>query len=109
AEEAYDSFCRGEMRDPRLLAGMTPSRDELVVVYKSFGKEREPIMRLYDGVFESGINYCKFLICLDVFADAGLIDYDRIAGRAGVIPGAAKADLSLTATMRKLQAAKSNG
>ncbi|MDE6593817.1 MAG: hypothetical protein K2K57_12245, partial [Oscillospiraceae bacterium] len=109
AEEAYDSFRRGEMKDPRLISGMTPARDELVAVYKSFGKEKmpkAPIMRLYDGVFESGINYCKFLICLDIFAEAGLIEYDRIAGRAGIIPGAPKADLSLTDTMRKLQAAK---
>lgn len=103
AEDAYDSFCRGEMCDNRLISGMTPSRDELVAVYKRFGKEKEPIMRIYDGVFESGINYCKFLICLDIFADAGLIEYDRITGRAGIIPGAAKADLSLTATMKKLQ------
>ncbi|MCM1578636.1 MAG: single-stranded-DNA-specific exonuclease RecJ [Ruminococcus sp.] len=103
AEEAYGSFKRGERLSPEIIGGMTPSRDELVAVYKSFGKDKEPVMRLYDDAFGKGINYCKFLLCLDIFSEAGLIEYDSIAGRAGVIPGAPKADLDKTETMKRLR------
>lgn len=108
AEEAYGSFRRGRMTDKRLIGAMLPKREDLAAVYKVLSPEMCSLMRVYSFALSSApeLNYCKFLICLDVFAEAGLAVYDRAAGTvkaAAVIPGTPKADLAATGTMIKLR------
>ncbi len=101
AEETYYAFRRGENIDSRLIGLITPERADLAAVYKAAGRDRLSVSGLYSRVSGS-MNYCRFLICLDVFAESGLIEYDRCAGKVNIIPDAPKADTSLSPTMSRL-------
>lgn len=105
AEEAYGKFRRGDMRDKKLLSAMLPAREELTAVYKGLSRDMGTLLRLYSEAAKGspGLNYCKFLICLDIFTEAGLAVYDRAAGTAAVVPGAPRADLEAAGTMKKLR------
>lgn len=107
AEETYYAFRRGEKTDSRLIPRITPERADLAAVYKALGHDRISPLALYGRVCGTDMNYCKFLICLDVFDESGLIDYDRCAGKASIIPNAPKADTQLAPTMIKLRAMQS--
>lgn len=102
AENAYYAFKRGEKTDPRLIPLITPERADLAAVYKALGRDRLSPFGLFERV-GTDINYCKFLICLDVFSQAGLIDFDTGAERVSVIPDAPKADTEKTPVMISLR------
>ena len=106
AEDAYHTFRRGEDTDSRLLGHITPQRADLAAVYKAMGRECLSPFGLYARVAASGMNYCKFLLCLDVFEECGLIRYDRCGGRVSIIPDAPKANTDLAPTMTRLRAAQ---
>lgn len=106
AEDTYYAFRRGEKLDSRLIEYITPKREELAAVYRAIGRSHFSAPGLY-GKMGGGLNYCKFLICLDIFEESGLITYDRCTDRIGIIPGAPKADTEQTPTMQRLRAYKS--
>ena len=60
-------------------------------------------MGLYSRL-ETEMNYCKFLLCLDIFSETGLMEFDRCAEKIHIIPGAPKANTELAATMQRLKA-----
>ncbi|MCI7767649.1 MAG: single-stranded-DNA-specific exonuclease RecJ [Oscillospiraceae bacterium] len=102
AEDAYYRFRRGESLESRLISAITPERADLAAVYKSAGRNELSPTGLYSRL-ETEMNYCKFLICLDIFSEAGLMKYDRCAERVHIIPGAPKADTEQTPTMKRLR------
>lgn len=102
AEEAYYSFRRGEKADKRIIAAMIPERSDLAAVYRTAGQSRLSPMGLYSRL-DTDMNYCKFLMCLDIFSETGLMEYDRCADRVHIIQGAPKADTELAPTMQRLR------
>ena len=102
AEEAYYAFKRGERIDRRLIPHITPERADLAAVYKALGKDTISPFGLFQRV-GGDMNYCKFLICLDVFAQSGLMAYDKGADRISVIQGAPKADTEKAPIMEALR------
>ncbi|MGN1090283.1 MAG: single-stranded-DNA-specific exonuclease RecJ [Huintestinicola sp.] len=104
AEEVYCSLRRGEKPDSRLIPKLIPSREELAAVYRAMGMERIYAEVLYGRLVSDDMNYCKFLICLDIFSESGLVEYDRCSGYVSIIRGAPKADTQLAPTMIKLKA-----
>lgn len=102
AEDAYYAFRRNEPIDIRLIPRITPQRAELAAVYKAIGRESCSLAALFGRLSSTGMNYCKLLICLDIFHESGLIEYDRCSGTAAVIQGAAKADTTAAPTMKRL-------
>jgi single-stranded-DNA-specific exonuclease len=102
AEEAYWSFRRGEKPDSRLVPVMTPERSDLAAVYRTAGQLTLSPFGLYSRL-ETEMNYCKFLMCLDIFSETGLMEYDRCAERVHIIQGAPKADTDLAPTMQRLK------
>lgn len=102
AEEAYYAFKRGERIDRRLIPHITPERADLAAVYKALGKDTISPFGLFQRVGRD-MNYCKFLICLDVFAQSGLMAYDKGADRISVIQGAPKADTEKAPIMEALR------
>ncbi len=102
AEETYKAFRRGEGLDLRLTQYITPKREELIEVYRAMGKSIFSPLGLY-GRTGSAMNYCKFLICLDIFEECGLIFHDRCRDLVGIIEGAPKADTDKAPTMQKLK------
>ncbi len=103
SEDYHDKFVRGEITEQELLRAMTPTRDDLAVIYRSIDTPRTPLDAYSSVSCVSGtISYCKFLTALDIFSEAGLIAYDRFANSVSRCPADKKADLSLTPTMRML-------
>lgn len=103
AEDTYFRFRRGEKLDAKLISYITPERNELAAVYRGLKDKRISPPELY-GTLGMDINYCKFLLCLDIFSETGLIAFDRCAGLLSIIPDAPKAELESSATMKKLRA-----
>ncbi|MGN1105524.1 MAG: DHH family phosphoesterase, partial [Huintestinicola sp.] len=103
AEETYYMFRRGERLDSRLIPLMIPERADLAAVYKSAGRLRLSPMGLFSRL-ETEMNYCKFLLCLDIFSETGLMEFDRCAEKVHIIPGAPKANTDLAPTMQQLKA-----
>ncbi|MGN0667028.1 MAG: single-stranded-DNA-specific exonuclease RecJ [Huintestinicola sp.] len=107
AEDAYRSFRRGEEIDIRLIPRMIPDRNDLAAVYRAVGNETLSPCSVYSRISTvQDINYCKVLICLDIFEESGLMEYDRCAGKVHIIAGAPKADTSKAPTYAKLLAMK---
>lgn len=103
AEETYYMFRRGEKLDSRLIPLMIPERADLASVYKAAGRQRLSPMGLFSRL-ETEMNYCKFLLCLDIFSESGLMEFDRCAEKVHIIPGAPKANTELAPTMQRLKA-----
>ncbi|MBP0957345.1 MAG: single-stranded-DNA-specific exonuclease RecJ [Oscillospiraceae bacterium] len=103
AEETYYMFRRGEKLDGRLIPLMIPERADLASVYKAAGRQRLSPMGLFSRL-ETEMNYCKFLLCLDIFSETGLMEFDRCAEKVHIIPGAPKANTDLAPTMQRLKA-----
>lgn len=102
AEDTYYALRRGEPIDSKLIAHITPERSDLTAVYKALGKDTLSPLSLY-GTLSSQMNYCKLLVCLDIFAESGLVLFDRSAQLASIIPNAPKADTEKSPTMIRLR------
>lgn len=103
AEDAYLALRIGEKTDSRLLPRITPCREDLAIVYRALGKDRLSPFGLYGRLGAQAMNYCKFLLCLDIFREAGLVEYDLAAGIIKAVQGAAKADTENTPTAARLR------
>ncbi len=104
AEDTYYAFRRGERIDSRLIPHITPGRADLAAVYKAAAYDVISPQGLYGRLPGTDMNYCRFLLCLDIFEESGLMEYDRCTDRIHVIRGAPKADTELSATMKRLRA-----
>ncbi len=111
AEDVYHSFRRGEEVDKRLVAKMIPTREELVVAYKSIAQTPIAIENVFARILatHSNMNYCKVLLCMDIFDEAGLIIYNRFNMSVRTSPISKKADLTATATYKRLEEMQQNG
>ncbi|MGN0603005.1 MAG: single-stranded-DNA-specific exonuclease RecJ [Oscillospiraceae bacterium] len=92
AKAAYEQFKRGEGIEPALAKRALPTREELIVIYRTIGKfgvisSDELFGRLDDNV----ISYCKLRIAVDIFAELGFIDYDIWSDRISFIKDPPKA------------------
>ena len=70
---AYDAYRRGEALPSPYYKAIAPSREECVAVYQAVPVKGIRIDRLAIQVYAQQINYCKLRICLDCFAELGLV------------------------------------
>lgn len=103
AEDTYCSFRHGDRLDGKILSYIKPVREDMAVIYRALGNDIISPFALYGRLSAEGMNYCRFLICLDLFHEAGLINYDRCGGKVSIIKGAPKADLSAMPTMKRFE------
>ncbi|MBQ7990540.1 MAG: single-stranded-DNA-specific exonuclease RecJ [Oscillospiraceae bacterium] len=101
AEDFYRRFRRGEVKEKAHLAHITPDRNALAAVYRLLSDKPVSIPALYTRL--DGVNFCAYLIALDIFEEAGLAHIDRAAERVCRIAAGGKADLEITPTMKKLK------
>lgn len=83
AKAAYEQFKRGEGIDTALAKRALPTRDELILIYKTIAKFCVISSdELFGQLDENVISYCKLRIAVDIFAELGFITYgiwnDRI-------------------------------
>jgi single-stranded-DNA-specific exonuclease len=102
AEDTYFRVRRGEIADKNVIAYVTPSREDIIPVYTAVTGTHSPL-DLYSQLDTEKINYCKFLLSIDILDEAGLIVYDRFARCITPVADPARADLNETSTMKRLR------
>ncbi|MGN1303672.1 MAG: single-stranded-DNA-specific exonuclease RecJ [Oscillospiraceae bacterium] len=92
AKAAYEQFKRGEGVEPALAKRALPTRDELILIYKTIGKFGViSCDDLFGHLDENVISYCKLRIAVDIFAELGFINYDIWSDRVTFIKDPPKA------------------
>lgn len=108
AEDIYRTFRRGGDIDSRLIPKMIPDRSDLALIYRAAAHDTISPQNLFARVNTAeGMNYCKLLVCIDIFEESGLMKHDRFADTVSVITGAQKADLTAAPTYKRLLNIKS--
>lgn len=108
AKDAYEALRRGEAVSPALMARIAPERPELVKVYKAVKKEFLPFDNIFSAVSDDSMNFCKFMVCIDIFEEKGLIETDRFYMTARLVEGAARVDIETSEILKALRAGKSD-
>ena len=109
----YRTFCGGGTLSREQAEWLSPTRDDLVAVFRHVRANAEGGMlcasaqTLYRKVryeARSGMNLGRFLICLDVFTEFSIVEYepagDELAVR--VLPRQGKADINGSRILRRL-------
>lgn len=92
AKAAYEQFRRGEGIDPTLAKRALPTRDELILIYKTIAKFGVISSdELFGQLDENVISYCKLRIAVDIFAELGFITYEIWSDRITFIKKPPKA------------------
>ncbi len=92
AKAAYEQFKRGEGIDPTLAKRALPTRDELILIYKTIAKFGVISSdELFGQLDENVISYCKLRIAVDIFAELGFITYEIWSDRITFIKNPPKA------------------
>ena len=92
AKAAYEQFKRGEGIDPTLAKRALPTRDELILIYKTIAKFGVISSdELFGQLDENVISYCKLRIAVDIFTELGFITYEIWSDRITFIKNPPKA------------------
>ncbi|MGN0633870.1 MAG: single-stranded-DNA-specific exonuclease RecJ [Oscillospiraceae bacterium] len=103
AKDCYEKFRSGASMPINFIKKMTPTRQELVYVYKLLTAYNEmDADTLFLKINLPAVNYCKLRLMIDVFCEAGLAKFIPSRQRVTLIPVREKADLEKTATMKRL-------
>ncbi len=108
AMSAYDAYRRGEQLSPAYYSAIVPSREECIQVYNTVTPQGISIDRLAMQVFMKKINYCKCRICLDIFAELGLMAIEDGETRVIRLP-AKKVDLQSSEILKTITALAKEG
>ncbi len=92
AKAAYEQFRRGEGVEPALAKRALPTRDELILIYKTIAKFGVISSdELFGQLDENVISYCKLRIAVDIFTELGFITYEIWSDRITFIKNPPKA------------------
>ena len=78
-------------------------------MYNAIGQEDMPLEALYAACAGTDLNYCKFRICCDIFAERGLIALDPAAGTLRRLPVTAKVQITESQVFLELHRLAENG
>ncbi len=102
AKDAYEKYRRNEVLPTAYYEKICPERQELVSVYQKIASGNYDADTLY-MTFMSDINYCKMMLCVDIFSELGLVNHNPYTEEISVIKNAPKADLETSAILRDLR------
>lgn len=103
AMQTYDKFRRNEPLPALHYKAICPSRAECAAVYKAIPEKGIRIERLSLRMYADTINYCKMRICLDLFAELGLVEISDAETNVRRIPGVQRVDLQNSRILRELE------
>ncbi|MBR0485114.1 MAG: single-stranded-DNA-specific exonuclease RecJ [Oscillospiraceae bacterium] len=109
AVQTYEKYRRKEELPQSYYKGMLPERKDLTAVYLAVGEQPVTPEILAASVMKQGINFCKLLIALDVFAELGLLSRNLQTGEVVRLPVQKKAtleDSEILTELRKLAGAE---
>lgn len=109
ARASYEAYWRKEALPRAYYGRMLPARQELIRVYNAIGQEDMPLEALYAACAGTDLNYCKFRICCDIFAERGLIALDPAAGTLRRLPVTAKVQITESQVFLELHRLAENG
>lgn len=107
ALDAYERYKRGEGADQALLARIVPDRSELAAVYRAIPETPADMDSVFFRVYSQlpdGMNYCKFRLAADIFAETGLIAADLYSETVLRLPVDKKVDLDSSKILSELKA-----
>lgn len=107
ALDAYERYALGEGAEPKLLPRMTPSREELALVYRVLKETDQSLEVLFTRVMavKADSSYCKLRLSLDIFEELGLVSVDLLSGTAKRLPVTKKAELDSSKILQELRCA----
>lgn len=92
AKEAYEKYRRKETLPNAYYEKICPERNELITIYQMLSAENYSIDTLYTAVM-SKFNYCKMMLCVDIFNELGLVTKNPFSKEIRVVKNAPKANL----------------
>lgn len=102
AKDAYEKYRKNLPLPKAYYEKICPDRNELVIVYKSIASGNCSIDTLYTSLI-SRFNYCKMMLCIDIFRELGLISCNYYSQEISVIKNAPKADLESSLILNTLR------
>lgn len=102
AKDTYEKYCRNEILPSAYYQKICPERSELVNVYQKIASGNHSTDTLYMSLM-TDINYCKMMLCIDIFAELGLINHDPFTEEISTIRNAPKANLETSEILRALK------
>lgn len=103
AMDTYDKFRRSEPLSALHWKAMTPAREECVTVYKAIPRKGILLSDLMLTMYQKEINYCKMRICIDIFCELGLMEFDVCEGRITPVPVQKKVNLQESSILQRLE------
>lgn len=103
AKHAYEAYQRSEPLPDAYYPRLTPTREELVSVYRAIPQQAVSLDALFASLNSPAINYCKLCLCCDIFTELGLISHNCASDQVARIPTTEKTDLETSATLRALR------
>ncbi len=98
----YEQYLLNEITDKSIYNEICPSRTDLTLVYKYLGNSSQNISNLYSNLEPQGINLCKLKICVDIFCELGIAQYDVFNDIVRRIPIDIKVNLDDSEILRRL-------
>lgn len=102
AKTAYEDSRFGKA-DPKLLCRMAPSIDDMRLCYDALKSCGGSLVRAEAEALRHGLNYCKFRVALDVFAEFSLAETDFVGGTCRLLPAKEKADFTKSKVLARLK------
>ena len=103
AKACYESFKLGEELPQSFINKIVPDRNELVNLYKFISQfKRISLDNLFMRVGNS-LNYCKMRLCIDIFTELMLLDFDCIKSEVSVCDVSVRKDITKSELYIKLQ------
>lgn len=79
ALDAYERYKRGEGADKALVPRIVPDRNGLAAVYRAIPETAASMDSVFSALYSKlgdDMNYCRFRLSLDIFAETGLAEVD---------------------------------
>lgn len=104
AHSAYESFVLDRELPPAYYARILPQRTDLETVYRSTGNQiPDDIVYIRAAKKLPSLNYCKFRLCLDIFAETGLLEIDPCTLSSSRISVGKKVDIEASALLKHIR------
>jgi single-stranded-DNA-specific exonuclease len=103
AADAYGKYLRKEKLPLNYYRKMLPTRPELVRIYKNLPTVQIAVDTLFAQYVNEDFNYCKLRICIDIFKELNLVDFDTYLNTVKKLPNPAKTDLENSIILTELR------
>lgn len=102
AQQAYETDRRGEALPDAYYVRMCPTRSELIAVYQAVNLPVR-LSSVCARLQSTGVNWCKLRVCVDIFTELGLLEYDVVSDTVSRMPVTEKRDLESSTRYQYIQ------